>query len=144
MKKLELEFRNEFKPAASTFQVGNTQVMITPPISEDYWVFRIKLYKDQALIAFPKFTTLGIGFAIEDDWNTNLPYRTDAIGIYNHIKHNKLYKQISKQMCIDAITILQKACIYYKTHEMPQNITVGDFKDMVNSFYNLRKMMKHS
>ena len=92
-------------------------VMMTPPINKDYWVFRIKLTKDQSVIAFPKFSTMGIGFAIEEDWNTNLPYQCKPIEIANHIWVNRKYKSITKKVLVEAIEILIKACTYYKTHE---------------------------
>ena len=125
MKKLNLEYRNEFAKATDTFKIGKGTVMMTPPIGEDYWVFRVKLHKDQSIIGFPKFGTIGIGFAQEEDWNTNLPFQSGAESIYDHIKCNKKYKQITKAMCIEALNILVKACKYYKEHEMTEKIA-GD------------------
>lgn len=50
-------------------------IMITPALNEDYWAYRVRLSEKQAIVGFPKFGTIGIGFAVEDDdWNTNLPY----------------------------------------------------------------------
>jgi hypothetical protein len=118
MKNLNLEFRDNFKRAKTTFGIGNTIVMVTPPLNEDYWVFRIKLHEDQALVAFPKFGLIGIGFAIEEDWNTNLPSTCGDVEIYNHIKCNKKYKEITRKTCIEAIIILQKAADYYIKNEM--------------------------
>ena len=43
----------------------------------------------QAIVGFPKFSTIGIGFMVEDDWNTNLPYQSGAKKIWEHIKHNR-------------------------------------------------------
>ena len=63
---------------------------------------------------FPKFSTIGIGFVQEDDWNTNLPYTSTTETIYNHIKHNKKYKQITKAQVIKAIKMLQKAAKEFK------------------------------
>ena len=139
MKKLELEFRNEFKKKQDTFQTGKVVIMMTPPLDDDYWVFRIKLHADQALIAFPKFGTLGIGFAQEDDWNTNLPYSCKTEEIYNHIKKNKKYTQITKATCIEAIEILRKASEYYKKHETPQTIEAGDFGQFLTSYELLKE-----
>jgi hypothetical protein len=124
--KLELEYRNEFKKAVDNFGNDNFTVMTTPPIDEDYWVFRIKIYKDQSIVAFPKFGTIGIGFAKEEDWNTNLPYQCTSDEIYNHIKHNKLYKEITAKICKEAIMILQNACKYYKENEMSKDVQKGD------------------
>ena len=63
-------------------------VLITPPINEDYWAYRVKLNDRQAVVGFPKFGTIGIGFAVEDDWNTNLPYTCQTIEIVSHLWHN--------------------------------------------------------
>lgn len=93
-------------------------IMITPSINKDYWAFRVKMYKDQYIQAFPKFGTIGIGFAIEDDWNTNLPYvNTTAEEIYDHIKHNKKYDEIKKEDCIKAIEMLRQICAKYMDRE---------------------------
>jgi hypothetical protein len=74
-------------------------------------LFKVKLYKDQAIIAFPKFSGIGIGFEKEEtEWNANLPYNCSELQIYNHIKCNKFYKEIKKEHCIAAIKMLQIAC----------------------------------
>jgi hypothetical protein len=84
-------------------------VLVTPPINEDYWLFRVPLTEKQAIVAFPKFSTIGIGFQVEGaDWNTNLPYGCPAEEIYEHIKENKGDNKITKQRCIKAIKLLQK------------------------------------
>lgn len=118
MKKLNLEFRNEFIPTITSHVVGNITMIITPPIDKDYWVFRVKVHKDQSIVAFPKFGTMGIGFTVESDWNTNFPYTKNATDIYNHIERNKKYDSIMKETCIEAIEILQRACKYYKENEL--------------------------
>jgi hypothetical protein len=85
-------------------------VAVTPPISEDYWQYRVQLSDKQAIIGFPKFLTIGIGFAVEEaDWNSNLPYSSSAEGIYRHIKHNKGDDAISDEDCIEAIRMIQHA-----------------------------------
>jgi hypothetical protein len=104
---LQLEINTKFKEVYREFKTGNTIVLFTPPINEDYWAFRVKLHKEQAIIGFPKFGTFGIGFAVEKDWNTNLPYQCETDKIYNHIKHNKKYKEITKEQCIKAIKMIQ-------------------------------------
>jgi hypothetical protein len=63
-------------------------VMMTPPITADYWAYRVQLTDTQAVVGFPKFFTIGIGFAEETDWNTNLPYTSMAEDITDHIWHN--------------------------------------------------------
>lgn len=86
-------------------------VMVTPAIDEEYWSYRVKLSEDQAIIGFPKFTTIGIGFAKEEDWNTNLPYEVEPEVIYAHIEHNKGDDSISDRDCLAAIEMIQAAVI---------------------------------
>jgi hypothetical protein len=86
-------------------------LMLTPPVGEDdYWLFRVELSDKQALIAFPKFGTIGIGFENEEDWNTNLPYTSEAEEIFDHISHNKADDSITDKICLEAINMLQEAC----------------------------------
>ena len=86
-----------------------TSIMITPDIDENYWLFRVKVSENQAIVAFNKFNTIGIGFQIEaKDWNTNLPFLCSAEEIYEHIKVNKGDKSIPKERCLLAIMALQK------------------------------------
>ena len=115
MKTLTLEINSKFKKSIDTFKVKNMQVTITPAIGKEYFLFRVKLTKTQAILAFPKFYTLGIGFALESDWNTNLPYNCRTKEIFEHIKENKRYKSISDKDCLEAIKILQIACKKYET-----------------------------
>ncbi len=84
-------------------------VMITPPIDEDYWAYRVKLSDRQAIVGFPKFGTVGIGFAQEEDWNTNFPYTCGPGEIYEHIAHNKGDDAISREDCLTAIRMIQAA-----------------------------------
>ncbi len=104
---LILEKRGE-PDKTPTYQTdkGST-LMITPAIEEDYWAYRVKLYKDQAIIGFPKFTTIGIGFAQEEDWNTNLPYTRSPEKICDHIWDNHKYKEITRRQVIEAIELIQ-------------------------------------
>ena len=62
--------------------------LLSPMVDEDYWAYRVRLSEGQAILGFPKYGTVGIGFAVEEDWNTNLPYTCAAQEIYDHIKHN--------------------------------------------------------
>lgn len=83
-------------------------MMVTPPVGEDYWRYRVALNdKGQAIIGFPKFATIGIGFAQEEDWNTNLPYNCDPQTIFDHIIHNKGDDQISDDDVMEAIRMIQ-------------------------------------
>ncbi len=88
--------------------VGNA--LITPPINEDYWAYRVRLSDKQAIVGFPKFGTVGIGFAVEDeDWNANLPYSSDAEEIARHIADNKGDESITDALVIAAIRLVQAA-----------------------------------
>lgn len=88
---------------------SGSPLMVTPPINEDFWIFRVKVSEHQAIVGFPKFMTIGIGFAVEDDdWNTNLPYTSDAEELYEHIKGNK-GSEPTKEDCIAAIKMIQDA-----------------------------------
>jgi hypothetical protein len=84
-------------------------ILIAPPIEEGFWKYRVCLSKSQAIVGFPKFGTIGIGFEKEKDWNTNLPYTCDAEEIYSHIKHNKGPGNIQQEDCIQAIKMIQEA-----------------------------------
>jgi hypothetical protein len=99
--KLELEVKGQVD---KTVVVG--AVVMTPLIDEDYWIARVKVSKDQAVVCFPKFGTIGIGFQVETDWNTNLPYTCSALEIFKHIKDNK-GKGPTDVDCVEAITMLQ-------------------------------------
>ena len=103
---MKIEINKECFSQYENSKIGKN-VLITPCVSEDYFLFRIPLYKDQAILGFPKFGVIGVGFAQEEDWNTNLPSSCDALEIYNHIKKNKKYKQIKKLDCIKAIEMIQ-------------------------------------
>lgn len=101
-------FKLEEEYSKSFFADG--LIMMTPPIDEDYWLFRVGVSDNQAIICFPKFCTFGIGFQFEEDWNTNLPYNCDTMEIYEHIKHNKGDEKIPDAVCIEAIKMVQDAC----------------------------------
>jgi len=84
------------------------QVLMTPSIDEDYWLVRVPLTENQAVVGFPKFGLIGIGFQNEDDWNTNLPSTCSAKQILDHIKHNKGDDSISDEDCLEAIQMIQE------------------------------------
>jgi hypothetical protein len=90
--------------ADMTAHIGN--LSICPPVSGDYWMWRVPVAPDQAVVAFKKFSTIGCGFQREDDWNTNLPLSCDARKIFDHIKHNKQCDATDEE-CIAAIEALQ-------------------------------------
>ncbi|MGO8959105.1 MAG: hypothetical protein ACLQFR_17320 [Streptosporangiaceae bacterium] len=89
--------------------IADGAVMITPQLGGDYWSYRVLLSESQAIVGFPKFGTVGIGFAREDDWNTNLPYTCGTEEIYDHIAHNKDDDLITRERCIEAISLIQHA-----------------------------------
>ncbi len=110
---MTVEVNSRFEKAADTVELGGGSVaMITPPLDENYWIARVMLHKDQAIVCFPKFGIIGCGFAQEKDWNTNLPLSEPAEAIYSHIKHNKKYAKITDKECLEAIRALQ-ACVLH-------------------------------
>lgn len=80
---LQLDINPAFMEQNPSFTIGNVTLLITPPIDGDYWQFRVKLSDTQSIVGFPKFGTIGIGFAQEADWNTNLPYTCTAAQIFS-------------------------------------------------------------
>lgn len=73
---------------------------------ENYWAYRVDVGHGQAVVGFPKFMTIGVGFAVEkDDWNTNLPYVAGAERIWKHIRKNK-GKGPTDEDCIKAIEMV--------------------------------------
>lgn len=105
MLKLHLERRNQ---PDETLVAG--PVAITPKIDEDYWEYRVKVSDTQAVVGFPKFGTIGIGFAVEGyDWNVNLPYTCGTDQIYDHIKKNQGDEAITSEDCVEAIRLVQEA-----------------------------------
>lgn len=105
MTKLELEHRDQ---EDRTPHIG--PFALTPALDETYWSYRVVLTPKQAIVGFPKFGTIGIGFAVEDeDWNTNLPYTCDAQQIFDHIAENKGDDEISAGDCVTAIEMIRTA-----------------------------------
>ena len=82
-------------------------IIYTPPIGDQYWEYRVKLYRDQYLLGFKKFGTIGVGFAEEVDWNTNLPASCGTEMLLNHIWHNHKYRAITKEMVTEAIQLIK-------------------------------------
>ena len=85
------------------------RVLITPAIGADYWSYRVDVGGGQAVLGFPKFGTIGVGFAVEDDWNTNLPYRCETDEIFEHIKHNRKPSTASDDEIKQAIELICEA-----------------------------------
>lgn len=105
--KLILEIKKQQDNTPTYESDKGSTLMFTPEINDEYWAYRVKLYKDQAIVGFPKFCTIGIGFAQEEDWNTNLPYTCEPQKICDHIWHNRLYHEITKEQVIEAIKLIQ-------------------------------------
>jgi len=108
-----VEFNEKFEKARDEFVCSST-LIVTPPISREYWLFRVKLHGDQAIVAFPKFRTIGVGFALEKYWNTNLPYVCEAETICDHIWGNREYECITRSQVIEAIKEIQGCCAEYE------------------------------
>lgn len=108
---MTLEVNENCFDETPTFSLpGGQSISFTPPIGEGYWLFRVRLgSKGQAIIAFPKFSTIGISFAQEEDWNTNLPYTESAAHIFAHIQHNKGDESIADSDCLEAIEAIRSA-----------------------------------
>ncbi len=88
--------------------------LFTPPIDEEYWEYRVIVADGQAVVGFPKFFTIGVGFAVEDEsWNTNLPYKVEAEGILSHIwlnhGENLPDNDESRARVLEAIKLIQDA-----------------------------------
>lgn len=95
--------------------IAGGMILITPPLDGDFWLFRVAVSSSQAVVEFPKFMIMGIGFQHEEDWNTNLPYTCEADEIFRHIAHNKGDESITDEKCIKAIQMLKDAvCKYWR------------------------------
>ena len=112
--KLQVQLNSRaVKDATATSHPG---IMIMSADVQANWIARVPLANGQALLAFPKFGTVGIGFEKEEDWNTNLPCQCSTNEIYNHIAHNKGDKggtRITKTKCLEAIEALRKVGLEY-------------------------------
>lgn len=84
-------------------------ISLMPSPDEDYWAYRVQLRGEQAVLGFPKYSTIGIGFAQEEDWNTNLPYTCPTDMIYEHILHNKGDAEIPDADVRRAIELIKDA-----------------------------------
>lgn len=103
-----LVLRLERRVQAAQPLIGGA-ISLTPPIDEDFWGYRVQLGHGQAVLGFPKHGTVGVGFALEDDWNTNLPYRCTTDDVVAHILHNKRFACISDEDVRRAVLMVQEA-----------------------------------
>lgn len=89
------------------------EMMMTPAVHPGYWSYRVAVSEKQAIVAFPKFETIGVGFQYEETWNTNLPWTCDPETIFDHIRINKceldLWETIPDALCLEAIKMIQDA-----------------------------------
>ena len=109
--KLALEIRDQGNETVS-IAAGSGLVQMPPLLDDDYWSYRVRLSDTQAVLGFPKFSTVGIGFAVEDDgYNTNLPYHCPTDQILAHIIDNKGDGTISDADVREAIRMIQLAVI---------------------------------
>jgi hypothetical protein len=98
-------------------------LMVTPDLNEDYWAYRVKLTNEQAVIGFPKFGIIGIGFAVErEDWNRNLPADTSALELFRWIAVNKGDDSIDEATVIRAIEMIQMAVQADKLERIVQSL----------------------
>lgn len=105
-----MKLKLEKKQTKDVTRIPGTNVYVGRAGDDDYWVYRVKLSKNQSIIGFKKFGTVGIGFSEEkNDSNTNLPSSCDTEEIYNHIKKNKGNAKIRKEHCLKAIKMIQEA-----------------------------------
>jgi len=77
------------------------------------WLFRVKLKYDQAILGFPKMGTIGIGFAKEEDWDFNVPCEESVDVIFDNIKSNKRYSDISEREVREAIQMVKAVAQRY-------------------------------
>jgi hypothetical protein len=106
---LKLEVRDQADGTVRLGGPGGTVIALPPSLGEDYWAYRVMLGDRQAIVGFPKFFTVGIGFAVEDDWNTNFPYTCETGEIFAHVAHNKGDDSIADGDVREAIRMVQAA-----------------------------------
>lgn len=91
---------------------GGVSIGIGRGGDEDYWAYRVQLTDKQAVIGFPKFGTIGVGFLREnDDWNSNLPYSSPVVMIADHIRRNRFVdgEDIPRANVERALTMIRDA-----------------------------------
>ena len=109
--KLTLEINQSQLPTEAVDSLAKSGMLLTPPLDEHFWLYRVAVSEKQAIVGFPKFGVVGVGFQHEEDWNTNLPSSADAAELYEHISHNRKAGGDCppKQRCLDAIRLIQQA-----------------------------------
>lgn len=112
---LTLEINKNSIDKTNYYSSGDNCIMVCPPTDENYWVFRVNLYKDQSVLGFLKYGLIGVGMAWEENSNTNLPTNSGVNRISNHIKCNKKYKNITLSMIKKAVQLIIDGAKQYKT-----------------------------
>ena len=82
--------------------------MVGDDYGDDRPMLFVPLGDDQALRAFPKFGTWGIGFEEEVSVNTNLPWKCESQQILDHIFDNSP-TPVDRDDCLNAIELLKGA-----------------------------------
>jgi len=111
---LHLERADQQDESPTAYLPSGGIVAITPELGGDYWSYRVVITPTQAVVGFPKFGTIGIGFAVEEeDWNTNLPYTSNAETIRTHIWDNRgksiRNTEANRTAVLEAIKMIQAA-----------------------------------
>lgn len=108
---VELVLQRRAQPDyTNVLEVGESLVLLSPTVNEDYWEYRVGLSEGQAVVGFPKFGTIGIGFAVEEtDWNTNLPFMLRTDEIVEHIWRNRGSSVRSRATVTEAVRLIQAA-----------------------------------
>jgi hypothetical protein len=103
------EQRNATDVIPVPYAVG--EIFMSPVVEEEYWSYRVRLSATQAVVGFPKYSGIGIGFAVEEDYNVNLPYSTHESDIFWHIIRNKGDDSIPDDDVRAAISMIRSAVI---------------------------------
>lgn len=107
---LTLERKNQ-RDTTAVIPTPSKTILMTPSIGQNYWEYRVQVGsgpQPQAVVGFPKFMTIGIGFAVEEDWNCNYPYSCTTDEILDHIWHNA-GPGVSREDARRAIEMIQEA-----------------------------------
>ncbi len=143
--KLQLQINRAKLPTEAVESLAKSGLLITPPIGEDFWLYRVAVSKKQAIVAFPKFGVIGCGFQQETDWNTNLPIGQPAEELYTHISHNRRAGGDCppKQRCLDAIRLIQAATFEAEKQAAIAALTkIGDLRDSTTDFARLQVLSR--
>jgi hypothetical protein len=107
---LILERRRDQVDKTGVANMPGVQILLTPPISEDYWAYRVIVADGQAVDEHD---------GKKSSWNTNLPYTSDAEQIADHIWRNRgsALKAVGKRdgkeavhaLIVEAIKLIQDA-----------------------------------